>query len=305
MRYQKAVLISECIAELRDKASIYQDRGVILMLDVMGSVVKSDSGSSDGFWDALRSAVDRLENVPDHVKDWHPGSNGQVLDLVHPSLSPLEYGKSRVVPHEAVPKDECVACTGLGGVCPPLPSSVVERAAGYSSPQTRLRLQPYGNYSWLPTDLSFYGAGKASIKAYINNLHPRHHAPLYPILAQAVEKAVLLWNRCLDSFETEERLRFKIKTCGYQDFERPEEMPKDKWLDLDYLDNNPDALKLIQPTVTSDYVTISERQDPDVEPLNLLRDFLAVGKSSSSSPTSTSRPRNRHMRGATGTSKAR
>lgn len=27
-----------------------------------------------------------LENVPDNKKDWHPGSNNQVLDLVNPSL---------------------------------------------------------------------------------------------------------------------------------------------------------------------------------------------------------------------------
>ncbi|KAJ7031089.1 hypothetical protein C8F04DRAFT_960770, partial [Mycena alexandri] len=34
----------------------------------------------------LRAAVSQLENIPDELKDWYPGSNGQVLDLVHPSL---------------------------------------------------------------------------------------------------------------------------------------------------------------------------------------------------------------------------
>ena len=249
---------------------------MIPVLDVMGSVVKSDSDSPDGFWDALRSAVDPLENVPDHFKDWHPGSNGQVLDLVHPSLFPLEYGKSRVVPYETVPKDDCMAYTGLGEQCPPLPSSLTECTANYTSPKTRLRLQPYGNYQWLPTDVSFDEAAKARIEGYINNLHPKHHGSLYPILAQAVEKAVPLWNECLDSFEAKERLRIKINTCGYEDFERPEEIPEDKWPDLDFIqenEDNPDKLKLIQPTVTSDYVPILERQHPHGEPLNLLRDF--------------------------------
>ncbi len=35
-----------------------------------------------------------LEEVPDAEKDWHPGSDGQVLDLVHPSLFCLVNGVS-------------------------------------------------------------------------------------------------------------------------------------------------------------------------------------------------------------------
>lgn len=34
----------------------------------------------------LVEGVKALENVPEHLKDWHPGSGKQVLDLVHPSL---------------------------------------------------------------------------------------------------------------------------------------------------------------------------------------------------------------------------
>ncbi|KAJ0393535.1 hypothetical protein P43SY_000671 [Pythium insidiosum] len=36
--------------------------------------------------------VSVLEDVPDEQKDWHPGSNNQVLDLVHPSLYCCVYG---------------------------------------------------------------------------------------------------------------------------------------------------------------------------------------------------------------------
>ncbi len=35
---------------------------------------------------ALVRGVAILESVPDEEKDWHPGSEHQVLDLVHPSL---------------------------------------------------------------------------------------------------------------------------------------------------------------------------------------------------------------------------
>lgn len=40
--------------------------------------------------------VSKLENVPDSQKDWHPGSDKQVLDLVHPSLYCLVYGVSQI-----------------------------------------------------------------------------------------------------------------------------------------------------------------------------------------------------------------
>lgn len=40
-----------------------------------------------------------LEDVHEGDKDWHPRSNGLVLDLVHPSLYPLVYGRTFVHKH--------------------------------------------------------------------------------------------------------------------------------------------------------------------------------------------------------------
>ena len=45
--------------------------------------------------DELSAGFDRLASVG--PKDWHPGSNEQVLDLVHPSLFCYERGRSNVV----------------------------------------------------------------------------------------------------------------------------------------------------------------------------------------------------------------
>ncbi|KAJ6582375.1 hypothetical protein B0H19DRAFT_1217942 [Mycena capillaripes] len=44
--------------------------------------------------DRLRSNVLELEDVPNDLKDWHPGSNEQVFDLVHPSLYCIVYGRT-------------------------------------------------------------------------------------------------------------------------------------------------------------------------------------------------------------------
>jgi len=36
-----------------------------------------------------------VEAVPEERKDWHPQSNNQTLDLVHPSLYPLAYSSTK------------------------------------------------------------------------------------------------------------------------------------------------------------------------------------------------------------------
>lgn len=63
-------------------------------------------------------AVLPLENIPDKDKDWHPGSNEQVLDLVHPSLFPLVYGQSRIIPDSTVGIQDSIRRCGDGEVIP-------------------------------------------------------------------------------------------------------------------------------------------------------------------------------------------
>ena len=77
------------IEELRYKAKLFEDIGAVIVYT--GHVVKSDSVVPESLELELQAAVAKLEahDVPDNHKDWHPGSNGKVLDLVHPSLYPL------------------------------------------------------------------------------------------------------------------------------------------------------------------------------------------------------------------------
>ena len=49
----------------------------------------------DQWWDII-SVVSPLEDVPDAEKDRHSGSDNRVLDLVHPSLYPIVYGRTFV-----------------------------------------------------------------------------------------------------------------------------------------------------------------------------------------------------------------
>src|SRR5690606_14640143 len=73
------------LAELASYAAKRDERTGIEVSAVDG-VWHSDSLIEDELRDRLAAAVRPLEEVPDAELDWHPGSDGQVLDLVHPSL---------------------------------------------------------------------------------------------------------------------------------------------------------------------------------------------------------------------------
>lgn len=134
---------------------------------------------------ALRNAATRLEDVKDIQKDWHPGSDGKVLDLVHPSLFPLLYGRSRILPMgNNVPLHECALHSGEGTIVPQLD---VEDS-NYSE-----------KFQWLPCEMSLDEEGQATITSYINNLYPRGNEELYAAVEAVATASVPLWKESLIS----------------------------------------------------------------------------------------------------------
>ena len=77
-------------------------------------VIKSDVAVSEDLRQQLCKAVKQLEEIPDCDNDWHPGSEEQVLDLVHPSLYPLVYGQSRIIPEGVKNLEESFKSCGHG-----------------------------------------------------------------------------------------------------------------------------------------------------------------------------------------------
>ncbi|KAL2884088.1 hypothetical protein SGCOL_000025 [Colletotrichum sp. CLE4] len=86
-----------CISELRKKAEVYEQTGLMPVYDYCTAIIKSDSILTPEFVMSIRDAVKSLEDIPSDCKDWRPNSNDQVLDLVHPSLWPLVYGSSKML----------------------------------------------------------------------------------------------------------------------------------------------------------------------------------------------------------------
>lgn len=176
------------ISEVRAKADLYEKTGLLPVMDYSEAVIKSDKIMSEELREELKAAVARLlENVPEDQKDWHPGSDGKVLDLVHPSLWPLIYGRTRILNNKRIGISEALKYCGTGQV---IPTPLEEEMRGlYGTGIISNRFQ------WLPCDVALDTAtGKVKIESYINNLHPVEQAALYPIVEKFIEKSLPAWD---------------------------------------------------------------------------------------------------------------
>lgn len=76
--------IDYVFAELQEFIDARTSNGVQVGLD--RGFWESDSLVDGDLANRLQGELDKLRNVSGEEKDWHPGSDGQVLDMVHPSL---------------------------------------------------------------------------------------------------------------------------------------------------------------------------------------------------------------------------
>jgi len=137
---------------------------------------KSDKLIPPSLRNKLLAAAIPLEAVPDSEKDWHPGSNGLVLNLVHPSLYPIVYGRTV----GKLPSSNAVAILEFPGLEGADPGFVSKR------------------FQWLPSDFSVDGHGKVTlISPYINNIHPTHHKGLYSVIPEILQHALPMFERVL------------------------------------------------------------------------------------------------------------
>ncbi|KAH7066433.1 hypothetical protein BKA63DRAFT_161543 [Paraphoma chrysanthemicola] len=211
-----------CIAELRAKADVYEKTGIIAVLDATSCVLKSDTAISIELKNELRRAIGPLEAVPDHQRDWHPGSDEKVLDLVHPSLFPLVYGRTRVLPDHTIGISDCLASIAKGEIAP-VPLALSPQSAPTSLWSTR--------FQWLPCNVKVTNGRDAKIQSYINNLHPVDHKPLYGVIEKIISQAIPFWNIVYQSHHSGDLRTAQRNGCSCVEYELPdgvdEEMPED------------------------------------------------------------------------------
>lgn len=155
------------LAELAYYAGLRDEQTGIEVSGVDG-VWQSDTLIDDELRSRLRAAVRVLEDVPEAERDWHPGSDGQVLDLVHPSLFCLVRGVS--LPDDA-----------------PWPS--------HGKDEARYALSD--KFQWLPTDVEVGEDGHVEFLSYVNNVHPEEHRDLESVLPVFFERMRPLFENVL------------------------------------------------------------------------------------------------------------
>jgi hypothetical protein len=202
-------LISEkawtwCLDELRDRAKAFEKVGHVLTLEAGSRCAKSDTNVSQDLRAELIRNVESLFSIPDHEKDWHPGSDGKVLNLVHPSLFPLVYGTTRVLSSGGrVELSDIYASYGKGDVS--LEPATLSQGGPHVDRGWHRRTRNLLNetwskrFQWLPCEVEFHGktGTEVRITSYINNLNPVQHQPLYKTVEKLIALAIPLWNDVL------------------------------------------------------------------------------------------------------------
>ncbi|KAI9810318.1 MAG: hypothetical protein M1826_003655 [Phylliscum demangeonii] len=172
-------------------------------------VYKSDTAVSEAERQALQEQVKALEHVPDHGKDWHPGSRRKVLNLVDPSLYPLILDCTMAVDKPSTDFDDIIGCGGQevavplsnrGWIDPPgSPLTHGYYAQCFPSESKTVDLMS-SHYQWLPADVELLhqdGRLQTRFRSYINNLHPHAHRSLYGTMEQILARCVPLWDRVM------------------------------------------------------------------------------------------------------------
>jgi hypothetical protein len=194
------------VAELRFKAELFKETGCVIVFD--SAVVKSDLAVPELTRLALKDAVQVLEGDHTVPVDYHPCSGDKVVDLVHPSLFPLVYGKTLILPpNEVIGLKNCLAGAPSRGEILPVPREADAAAPPLDGTRHNYRLKrspiaairnPYSRkFQWLPCDVEFDGQSECKIVSYINNLHPQRDAALYFAIEKIIACAVPLWNLTL------------------------------------------------------------------------------------------------------------
>ncbi|KAF8202665.1 hypothetical protein K438DRAFT_2102163 [Mycena galopus ATCC 62051] len=182
----------------------------------------SDKLVSQDLNERLKIAVSALENVPEAEKDWHPGSKRQVLDLVHPSLYCIVYGRTNAYLPDKIRNQEHL----------PLDPPIFNQNADKWSLQV-VDWSISSAFCWLPSDFSVGLDGSVSlISPYINNLCPTKHQPLYRVIEEILAGFIPMFDRVLGDFDSKnpvthsrESQRLEWIYCTWGDDYREDDRP--------------------------------------------------------------------------------
>jgi hypothetical protein len=189
------IMMDWVIKELQWKAEVLQKEGLTYVFDI--GVVKSDTAIPEDVKSLLKEAVAPFEAVPEEQKDYHPGTNKKVVDLVHQSLFPVVYGHTHILRDKVIGLEDCLNSVGQGEL---LTAFDKDTSSSYSR-----------KFQWLPCDVELLEDDECRIVSYINNAHPIEHRALYGAVEKVIARAIPLWNKSLTlpSYEVGQRIPYE------------------------------------------------------------------------------------------------
>ncbi|OQE21645.1 hypothetical protein PENSTE_c011G02177 [Penicillium steckii] len=198
------------IKELQWKTEMHKEKGIVTVFDV--GVIRSDKAVSKDLQDALKNAVKPLEDVPNDQKDYHPNSDDKVVDLVHPSLFPVVYGRTRVLRANVMDLETCFNYIGQGEIIPMVAKDYRGKPGYIALRLVRDTIDRLASFSakfqWLPCEVELLDNDECRIVSYINNAHPVCHRSLYKTVEKIIARAVPLWEESLNKDESR-RINFR------------------------------------------------------------------------------------------------
>ncbi|KAJ2413887.1 hypothetical protein GGI10_002758 [Coemansia sp. RSA 2530] len=229
------------------KAKELTDVEFTYVLDELGYYASLHSPGSnarysavDGVWlsdtlihaettDKLRDYAAILESVPDRQKDWYPNDHSRVLNLIDPSLYPLDYGRSKLSlqtstsPQAALSNDDAGQFPGSLDKWNAALDAIEGAESVYYLPTEaeRYGTLPSKNLCWLPSEFCIDDNGAVTIESYINNLHPVKHAALYPIIARVFSRLLPLLEQVVTDLVHPQQPRVIPDPSTYFESEEP------------------------------------------------------------------------------------
>lgn len=177
-------------------------------------VLYSDTAISEATKNSLKEQEQKFEASIE--KDYHPNSNNMVVDVVHPSLYPIVYGRTQELVDGEVQTVEYL--DEIKKVKKFVPDTGASKT-----------------FQWLPAKMTFDKDSQSfTFVSYINNLHPIQFAELYTQISDVFNQSLPGLKRCLSHAVSETYTRIDIPE-GHEAYEQEYYDLRDKIYDADDL----------------------------------------------------------------------